>query len=155
MSYDKIVRDAHPNDIDEILRLLDLMHGGDRKSRASASEVELFQQILSQEGRRILVAENERKVVGTVDVIVTSNLSRDGAPWAMVENLVVDPTLRGRGIGRALMSEAIEFARSKRCYKVQLVSSRSREVAQGLYRSLGFDAPVDGFRQYLKSVSLA
>ncbi|MET8044736.1 GNAT family N-acetyltransferase [Micromonospora sp. NPDC005215] len=154
MSPDLTVRAAQLSDVDDLVRLLELMHDGVRETPASAREVELLEEILSQQNRQLFVAVTGGQTVGTVDIVVVSNLSRDGSPWAVVENLVVDPSKRRLGIGRALMTAAIDYAEGSGCYKIQLVSNSARANAQALYRSLGFSAPVDGFRRYLKTVAV-
>ncbi|MET7878276.1 GNAT family N-acetyltransferase [Micromonospora sp. NPDC000316] len=148
------MRPAKSSDVDDLVRLLELMHDGDRKAPASDREVEIFEDMLGQENRQVLVADVDGEVIGTVDVVVVSNLSRDGSPWAIVENLVVDPGKRRLGIGRALMEATVRFAEAKGCYKIQLISNSARTNAQALYRSLEFNAPVDGFRRYLRGVAV-
>jgi ribosomal protein S18 acetylase RimI-like enzyme len=53
--------------------------------------------------------------------------------------LYVVPDHRGRGLGRALMEAAIEFARSEGADYMDLGTSEDDTVARRLYESLGFD----------------
>jgi ribosomal-protein-alanine N-acetyltransferase len=57
-----------------------------------------------------------------------------------VLNVAVDPAYRRRGVGRELMSKAIEFGRSRRVRHLLLEVRRSNAAAIALYRSLGFYA---------------
>lgn len=102
-------------------------------------------------GRLLLVADIEHgPVVGTADVvIVEGNLTHRGRPWAIVENVVVAEASRRHGVGRALLEEAVESARRRGCYKVQLLSAKARHEAHAFYRSLGFEPVAEGFRTYL------
>ena len=52
--------------------------------------------------------------------------------------LYVQPSERGRGIGRALMEAAIEFARERGADYMDLGTAESDGAARGLYESLGF-----------------
>ena len=52
--------------------------------------------------------------------------------------LYVVPPLRGRGIGRALMEEAIETARAEGADYMDLGTAEDDHAARGLYESLGF-----------------
>jgi ribosomal protein S18 acetylase RimI-like enzyme len=110
---------------------------------------EILTEIVGQPGRRLLVAEVEGgQLAGTVDVLLVTNLTHTGRPWAVVENVVVATVHRRRGIGRALMEEAMGQARRVGCYKVQLTSGKHRAEAHAFYRSLGFEAVAEGFKAY-------
>jgi GNAT superfamily N-acetyltransferase len=145
------VRPAVPGDLSAILSLLSEMHNEKRSGDPTEHEIKLFKRVLVQPLRTLLVAEVEGQVVGTADVIVVENLSRNGRSWAMVENFVVTRKLRKRGYGKELMLRAIRISEDLGCYKIQLVSNERRAQAHELYRHLGFDAPVRGFRRYLES----
>jgi ribosomal protein S18 acetylase RimI-like enzyme len=57
---------------------------------------------------------------------------------AWIEDVVVDRDARGRGIGEALMREAMTRAAGLGATKLDLTSRPSREAADRLYRRLGF-----------------
>ncbi len=57
---------------------------------------------------------------------------------SIVEDVVVDEKMRRRGIGEALMREAINLAREAGANGVSLTSNLQREAANRLYQSLGF-----------------
>jgi ribosomal-protein-alanine N-acetyltransferase len=57
-----------------------------------------------------------------------------------VLNLVTRPDRRRRGIARALLGEAIAYARGASAVRILLEVRRSNASAIGLYRSLGFFA---------------
>ena len=110
-----------------------------------AAEVTLLR--ISQDGgRHLLVSEKDGLLVGTADLTLITNLTRGLKSFGIIENLVVAPNYRLQGIGEALLKEAILIAQQENCYKVELVSSSQREG--GLYKKLGFNASVDGYRQY-------
>jgi GNAT superfamily N-acetyltransferase len=148
------VRLARMGDLDAVVRLLASLHDEKRTDEATPAERDAFERILRQPMRRVLVADLGGRVVGTADVLVVENLSRGVRPWAIVENVVVDPGSRRRGVGGALINAATDFADESGCYKIQLVSNRARVEARSLYRELGFDAEVEGFRKYLREVSV-
>lgn len=58
---------------------------------------------------------------------------------SIVEDVAVDPRLRRRGIARALMSNAIEAARQAGAEVMTLSSNRTREAANQMYQSMGFE----------------
>ena len=57
---------------------------------------------------------------------------------AIIEDVVVDISARGTGIGAALTQEAIAAARAKGARTIDLTSRPSREAANHLYPRLGF-----------------
>ena len=98
--------------------------------------------------RRLLVACDGDRIVGTADVIVLPNLTHGGRPYANVENVVVDASARGQGVGHALMDAVMAHARACGCYKVQLQSNDERLDAHRFYDALGFAPVARGYRIY-------
>jgi GNAT superfamily N-acetyltransferase len=88
--------------------------------------------------REILVAERNGQLLGTCTINLIEHLAHNFARSAILEDVVVDADARGLGIGQALMSKAIERARTWGCYKVALSSNHKREDAHKFYENLGF-----------------
>ena len=55
-----------------------------------------------------------------------------------VEDVFVRAEARGTGLGRALVSTAIDRARERGCRRLELDTAEENVPALGLYRSLGF-----------------
>jgi len=79
----------------------------------------------------VFVAEVDGHVLGFVDVEV----KRDEAKIA---GIAVDEAERGRGIGSALMSFALEFLKKLGISRVTLLARASNEPAVKMYRKFGF-----------------
>ena len=79
------------------------------------------------------------------------NLGYDCHPTAFVEAVVVDPSCRRQGVGRALFDALLADAAARGCRKVQLVSHRRHrhDGAFAFYAALGFTDQADGLRMYL------
>ena len=60
-----------------------------------------------------------------------------GKAW--IEDVVIDSSMRGRGLGRELISQAIAYARTLPNCTLMLTSRPSRTEANALYRSAGFE----------------
>ncbi len=58
---------------------------------------------------------------------------------AWIEDVVVDGSARGQGVGEALNTAAIDEARRRGAKNVSLTSRASRESANRLYQRLGFE----------------
>lgn len=57
---------------------------------------------------------------------------------AVIEDVVVDESLRGKGIGETLVQRLLEIARSQGVRGVSLTSNTNRRAANRLYVRLGF-----------------
>lgn len=58
---------------------------------------------------------------------------------AWIEDVVVDESQRGSGLGRMLVEHAIEYCKKEGVDTLYLTSNPKRIVANGLYQSVGFD----------------
>jgi ribosomal protein S18 acetylase RimI-like enzyme len=58
---------------------------------------------------------------------------------AWIEDVVVDESARGRGVGEALNRAALDEASERGAKNVSLTSRSSREAANRLYQRLGFE----------------
>jgi ribosomal protein S18 acetylase RimI-like enzyme len=61
-----------------------------------------------------------------------------GTDDAHLEDLFVDESMRGSGLGRALLEAALERARRRGCARIELYANEANEPALRLYRSVGF-----------------
>lgn len=105
--------------------------------------------LLSKEGFHLFVAENEEGVIiGMLTLTSCSTLAGDRL-W--IEDVIVDESRRGHGTGRALLREAISYARNTlKAASIALTSNPSRTAARSLYRSEGFEEYNTGvFRKHL------
>jgi ribosomal protein S18 acetylase RimI-like enzyme len=141
------VREAEVEDLDRLLEL----YGEPNELYAEAAELEgeearrRFEEVRADEHQKTLVADENGQVVGTLVVVILPNLAHGGAPYAVVENVVVDGSRRGEGIGRALLREAMERARAAGAYKLSLSANLARERAHRFYRGLGLKETHLGF----------
>jgi ribosomal protein S18 acetylase RimI-like enzyme len=58
---------------------------------------------------------------------------------AIIEDVVVDATARGQGLGEGLTRRCLEIARQKGAATVALTSNPEREAANRLYGRMGFE----------------
>ena len=92
--------------------------------------------IVASDASVLLLAEEDGEVVGAMTLVVFT-IPTGVRAW--IEDVVVDEAARGRGVGDALNRAAIERAREAGARTVDLTSRPSREVANHLYRRLGFE----------------
>lgn len=129
------VRSACSNDAPALADLLQQL--GPDEPRPDTALLALRLAELPQD-RVVLVAERNRRLVGTCTLHLIEHLAHGFARSAILEDVVVDQDARGLGIGQALTRAALERARSWGCYKVALSSAQHREDAHRFYQRLGF-----------------
>ncbi len=87
-------------------------------------------------GENVGAMHDADAVVGAM-ILVLFPLASGLRAW--IEDVVVDESVRGRGIGAALNRHAIEIARRAGARTVDLTSRPDREAANRLYARLGFN----------------
>ncbi|TCP55452.1 acetyltransferase (GNAT) family protein [Tumebacillus sp. BK434] len=90
----------------------------------------------------LLVHETDGMVDGSVFVNFCPDPMFGTLPYAVVENLIVDPEQRGNGIGRRLMAEVDNLAREQRATKIMLNSRKHRQDAHLFFVKQGYDGDV-------------
>lgn len=144
------VRDATDADLPRIVELLTQLSLDEPLEDLSPPLPDVyraaFDQIASDQNLRLLVVAVDGDIVATAALIFVPNLSHQGKPYAIVENIVVDETHRGAGYGELLVRHTMDAARQAGCYKLSLTSNKARTDAHRFYERLGFRATHEGFR---------
>jgi ribosomal-protein-alanine N-acetyltransferase len=94
----------------------------------------VFEGFLDEPG--FLVAERDAEVIGYVVGDVTPNHGRD---IGHIKDLAVREDARGEGLGRRLLTEALGVLAAGGARVVKLEVRTDNEVAQSLYRDVGFE----------------
>ena len=92
--------------------------------------------IIADPNTHLFVAEDGDAIVGSLTLIIFRSPT---GVRARIEDVVVAESARGTGLGRRLTDAAIEQARSTGAKAIGLTSRPSREAANGLYQSMGFE----------------
>jgi len=152
---DILIRHADNNDLDDLLALFrDLADGRSTAAPAdNTTSAPVLAEILADPRRHLMVATVDDRLVGTAEVLIVANLTHQGRPWAVVENVVVSESMRRQGVGHELMQRLIDMAREADCYKLQLTSGKHRTGAHEFYRSLGLQAVAEGLKTYFEETA--
>ena len=141
-----MIRRATQEDIPAILRLLEQVlavhHQGRpdlfREKGTKYSGPELAQ-MLGQADAPIFVLEESGRVAG---YLIGQMIKADGAAQVpvttfYVDDLCVDASARGKGIGRKLMEYARDYAAAQGCHNLTLHVWEGNPAAQAFYASMG------------------
>lgn len=98
-----------------------------------------LQEMVDAGASTVLLAEDRAtgEILGTL-TLVMFRIPTGLRAW--IEDVVVDESARGRGVGEALNLTALEVARVAGAGTVDLTSRPSREAANRLYQRIGFTA---------------
>ena len=123
---------ATPELVDAMNRLIPQLSS----SNPPPTEAELAT-IIGQEACDVIVARDGNTIVGSLTLVVFP-IPTGIRAW--IEDVVVDEAARGKGVGEALNTFALQRARERGAKTVDLTSRPSREAANRLYQRLGFVA---------------
>lgn len=137
-----------PADEADLPKLLDLYRHLDAKdARCPFDEaIGIFERFLRYAGSVILIGCVDDKLVASCTVVVVPNLTRGGAPYALIENVVTHAENRNQGFGKAIMTAAIDRAWAAGCYKAMLMTGSKKELTLGFYKAVGFEQSKTGFQ---------
>jgi GNAT superfamily N-acetyltransferase len=145
-----ILRPAKREEIPEIVAML--ADDGLGRGREMLSDpppkfyYDAFDEMAKDPNNRLLVAEQDGEIVGTLQITFIRGLSRRGAKRAQIEAVRVASAHRGEGLGREIFLRAIELARAEGCSLVQLTTDKARADAHRFYTQLGFVASHEGMK---------
>jgi len=93
--------------------------------------------IIDHDAATLLLARERQNILGSLTLILFP-IPTGLRAW--IEDVVVDESFRGRGVGEALNQRAIEIALAAGAKSIDLTSRPSRSAANRLYQRMGFVA---------------
>ncbi len=97
----------------------------------------------------VLIARDEEaggRILGSLTLVVF-RVPTGIRAW--IEDVVVDESARGKGIGEALTRYALDEGRRRGAKNVDLTSRPSREAANRLYQRIGFNLRTSNLYRYV------
>ena len=123
---------ANDTDIEQIADLISQLRGTDVTADDLKDDIKTVNE---SSARAVIVAREEDEIVG---VLVVNILLKLAKREARIDEFVVDSNARGGGVGKKIISFAIDWAWENGCNVVELTSRPSRVAANHLYQKLGF-----------------
>ena len=132
------LRLARPEDTDALVRLLSQLFAIEADFTADAAKQRSGLALLLSDPRAaVLVAERDGKVVGMVTAQLVVSTAEGG--WsALVEDMIVDASERGSGIGAQLLAGIEGWAAGRGATRLQLLADRENAGALRFYAREGW-----------------
>jgi GNAT superfamily N-acetyltransferase len=133
------IRPATPGDLDALVRLLGVLFTleADFRPDPKAQRRGLLRMLEDRERRLVLVAEVLGALVGMVTVQLVVSTA-EGGDAGLLEDLVVDESVRGKGLGCELLHRAEAWAFERGATRLQLLADRENAPALRFYARLRY-----------------
>jgi ribosomal protein S18 acetylase RimI-like enzyme len=125
------VTDVGPELVEAFDRLIPQLS----RSNPPPTRAELDELVRSEASHLLVARDDSGAILGSLTLVV---FRIPTAVRAWIEDVVVDESARGQGVGEALNREAMRVAGEAGARTVDLTSRPSREAANRLYQRLGF-----------------
>ncbi|MEO0402060.1 MAG: GNAT family N-acetyltransferase [Pseudomonadota bacterium] len=116
----------------QALLLYDILGGG-------AVDINTFHAVIDHPGTQIWGSFEGNELCAFATVHVLPNMTQNGRPYALIENVASKPEHRGQGHARTAMQAAIDTAWTADAYKIMLLTGQDTG-ARVFYEKLGFRA---------------
>jgi len=128
----EVAHEVSDRDLAAINRLLPQL-----SKSAPPLDADALKRVVSRDGNSLVLARADGEIAGML-TLVTFPIPTGLRAW--IEDVVVDESARGQGVGAALTQEAIRLAQAAGARTIDLTSRPSRQSANRLYERLGFHA---------------
>jgi len=139
------IHTARPSDLGSLLMLYAELNPADPTIDPTVA-VNRLEAILAQPGMQIFIGFAAGQPVATVTLVVVPNLTRNGASYALIENVVTSAAHRKKGYGATLIAHAVERAWQAGCYKIMLLTGSKDPATLRFYESCGFTQDKTGYQ---------
>ena len=128
------IRELEQNDLfNGFLESLDSLRNASDIDEEKANKI--FLNIKSGQNQKIFVAILEHKIVASTTLIIEQKFIHDGGFVGHIEDVAVSKKYQGKGIGKELIIQVLDYAKKNNCYKTILDCS---DDVKSFYERIGF-----------------
>ena len=133
------IRRALSADVPQLAALLNLLFSGDIEFAPDVrKQIDGLSLIVANPSfGSIFVLEMDGAISGMVSLLFSISTAL-GGKVAVLEDMIVDPSLRGKGFGSRLLEHGIDFARREGCKRITLLTDYDNAGAMNFYAKQGF-----------------
>ena len=136
------IREIRENDLENgFLETLDFLRKASDVDKNKAKEI--LKKIKQNPNHIIHVAIDDKKIVGSITLLIEQKFIHDGGLVGHIEDVVVRKDYEGKGIGMMLVTSMLERAKEKNCYKTIL---DCKDDVKQFYERIGFKCESNGMR---------
>ncbi len=147
------IREYRPEDVEEVEECIVELQDHERRIDEKLADgrtiaKQYLQDMLArcdETDGKVFVAEVDGRLAGFVSVrarVLKRQLEEREYEYAYIADLVVLPQYRGRGLGRALLQRAEDYAVQQGATLLRIAVLAKNEVARNLYKQFGFEERV-------------
>ena len=143
---------ANSEDIPELCSLLQSLFSQEIEFKPDHKlQVQGLSRILSNPDiGNIIIARESKKIVGMVNLLYTVSTALGGRV-AILEDMVVNTAMRGKGIGSELLEYSFVLAKKNKCLRITLLTDHDNDRAHYFYLKHGFNrSSMTVFRKSLR-----
>ncbi|GAC1040467.1 GNAT family N-acetyltransferase [Rhizobium sp. No.120] len=144
-AVETIIRPIEKADLPTLLALYQHLNAEDPILDPQVAESR-FADIMAHPAMTIFAAFDGGKATSSVTLVVIPNLTRGGAPYALIENVVTHADYRQRGLAGKVIGKAVAVAWEKNCYKAMLLTGSKDPATLRFYANCGFKKDKTGFQ---------
>lgn len=133
------------DDLDKVYELMNSLYEGKLKYYKFNS---IYKLKLQDKNSYYIVAIDNENIVGVLTSELQEKLHRERLQL-FIEDLIVEETKRNKGIGKAMLENAVEFAKDNNCEVVELTTYKDNVKAHKFYESNGFINHSIKYKMYL------
>jgi ribosomal protein S18 acetylase RimI-like enzyme len=105
-----------------------------------------LEHIDSDPNNSLLVVDQGSLIVGMLQLTFIPSLTHIGSWRCQIEGVRIHQDYRDQGVGRQMLTFAINQAKQRNCNLVQLTTDKVRRDAKRFYESIGFAATHEGMK---------
>lgn len=135
---EKMIREACPNDLDELLHLYLSLHETAIPEKSPTLQ-KVWQRMVEDPDHHIIVKVLDGKIVSSCVCVAIPNLTRGLRPYALIENVVTHHDFRGKGYASECLDFAKKLATEANCYKMMLLTGLKKESTWNFYKRAGYN----------------
>jgi GNAT superfamily N-acetyltransferase len=99
-------------------------------------------------GTKLFVRDNGQEIARAYLYVLNNDLHDE--PFGFIEDVFVEESRRGQGLGTKITKALIKEAKMHNCYKLIACSRQSRDKVHNLYKKIGFTEHGKEFRINIK-----
>lgn len=142
------IRKIELKDLDRVFELLNELYESKLKYERFK---EIYHLKLKDTNNYYIVAILKNRIVGILTSEIQVKLHR-AKKQSFIEDLIVDKEYRRQGIGKALLQNAIDYAKENDCEVIELTSYIKNENAHQFYENSSFIKHSYKFKKYLSNL---